>query len=182
MLSSNGTTNPNNTPTNRRGSGTPSSVGYTTIPTDTFDHLIRNQKNDFIRAEKNDLSKTEKNDPEPSFSTTTVISLIVFVATIVGTYYNFKADVKEVSVKIDALEKELKNADTEISKRDIIDIRSEIKSLNKDLSNYNFKAFNANIIKIDTDISTIKSEVSKNSEKILLNSNDLIKINAQIKR
>lgn len=155
----NSSTNTNSTPTN--AGQTPSSVSYTSVPTETFDFLIRNQTPS--------SPNTSSNVENLSFSSTTVISMILViissVATIVGVYYNFKSDLTALSVRIDNLDKDLQSVNPENLKKDILDARSEIKSLQQSISNYDFKSINENIIKININVDNMKLEINKINDK-----------------
>lgn len=155
------TTNSNHTPTN--AGHTPSSINYTSVPTETLDLLIRSQ------TQRNE--NTSPSIENLSFSSMTVISMIGIiigaVVAVLGVYYNFKSDLTALSVRIDALDKDLQSANAENLKKDILDTRSEIKNIQQSISNYDFKSINENIIKININIDNMKSEINKINDKQL---------------
>ena len=127
---------------------------------------------------------------EPTFSMGTLISLVgaAFVAAgiVIGTYFNFRSDIKDVKHDFESrakdIEHKLGNIETKIDdidlkefKNHVENIKNNINDLNNDVSKYNLKTINKNLEQINKDIKDIKIKVDFNRENILSNKKELNK-------
>ncbi len=133
---------------------------------------------------------SETSNGEPTFSTGTLITLVggafVAAALVVGTYFNFQSDIKDVKHDFENRTKDinhkLSNIETKIDDLDlkkfensIENIKNNISALNNDLSKYNLKSINKNLDQINKDIKDIKMKIEFNRENILSNKKDINK-------
>ncbi|RXJ87478.1 hypothetical protein [Arcobacter sp. CECT 8985] len=177
------------------GSGTPRGNFGNTNPLDdmlSYSSSAQNSNEPMIPLSSINKLKYNSDTPkgEPTFSVGTLLTLVgaAFLAAtlVVGTYYNFQSDIKDVKYDFENRTKDIKyklnNIETKIDDIDLKEIKNQIENiknnindLNNDLSKYNLKTINKNLEQINKDIKDIKIKVDFNRENILSNKKELNK-------
>ena len=177
------------------GSGTPSgNFGSNNPLGDMFSQSSRTQNPSDPLVPLSSLENYRNNGDtpkgEPTFSTGTLLTLVgaafLAAALVVGTYFNFQSDIKDVkhdfesrtkdiNYKLSNIETKIDNLDLEEFENNIKNIENNINTLNNDLSKYNLKSINKSLEQINEDIKDIKMKIEFNSENILSNKKDLNK-------
>lgn len=169
-----------------RGSSTPSNSGWD-IDLDNQSTSTQNPNDPMVNVPLSILkSKVVEQgvDNEPKFSTSTLISIISAVAIIIGTYFSFQSDIKDVKHDIENKTKDithkLNNIETRFSnfnlskfENDINNVRNNINDVNKNMTKYDMRKINRKLEDISKDLENIKMKMEFNSENILSNKKDI---------
>lgn len=177
------------------GSGTPRGNFGNNNPLDdmlSYSSSAQNSNDPMIPLSSIDKfrNNSDTSKGEPTFSVGTLLTLVgaafFAAALVVGTYFNFQSDIKDVkhdfenrtkdiNHKLDNIETKIDDIDLKEFNIHVENIKNSINDLNNDLSKYNLKTINKNLEQINKDIKDIKIKVDFNRENILSNKIELNK-------
>lgn len=156
--------------TSRTTTNNPSTLINSSTSTVNNEPMIQVPASLFTQMNQSSAANTNELLDKAIFSTKHVIAIIIAVITavafIVGIYFSFVSDIKELNSKIDDLTIKYSSVDPLKYKDDFHGIKSEVKELKQQLENYNLKSLNEEIIKLNIKVTNINLELEKNTKKL----------------